>query len=351
MPKLLREYKTGEKVDSVCMLTSLTVKETRQQKPYLRLEFGDSSGRVAGVMWEGFDQEVTETPQGTILRIEGKMEEWEGRAQVSVKRINLPPPGSYDPAALLPSSERDTGKMLAELDSIIETVGSRPLHGLLCSIFGDSRFRGQFAKAPAAKRWHQPYVGGLLEHTLNVHSHAVALARRYPGVETDLVTAGALVHDIGKTAEYSLETFFETSTRGRLLGHLVIGVEILGDWIRSTNEFPEKVGWHLKHIILSHHGRLEFGSPVLPRTLEALIVHFADDLDAKMSGVMRIMEREREEPKEWTSYVKLMEREFFKGTVLKADPDEGAKGTKETGEAGKGNSRQEKSQEQLGFLD
>ncbi|HUU27860.1 MAG TPA: HD domain-containing protein [archaeon] len=316
MNKLLREYQIGDPVDSVCMLTSLTIKQTRQQKPFLKLEFGDSSGRVAGVMWEGFDEEVTRIAPGEILRIQGKMEEWEGQAQVSVKSLARPAPGEYDPAQLLPASEKDVESMLAELDDIILSVSYSPLRHLLSSIFGDSDFREAFAKAPAAKRWHQPYLGGLLEHTLNVYSHAVALAGRYPQVESDLVKAGALVHDIGKTVEYQWENFFETSTQGRLLGHLVIGVEILGSWIGRQKNFPEEAGWHLKHIILSHHGHFEFGSPVLPRTLEALIVHFADDLDAKMSGVLRIYEREQEDPGLWTSYIKLMEREFYKGPVF-----------------------------------
>ena len=142
------------------------------------------------------------------------------------------------------------------------------------------------------------------------------MAGRYPQIELDIITAGSLVHDIGKTVEYSVEEFFATSTKGRLIGHLVIGVEILDSWIRQVKGFPEEVGWQLKHIILSHHGEYQFGSPVLPRTLEALVVHFADNLDAKINGVLRIHQRETEEPGDWTSYVRLMEREFFKSKLL-----------------------------------
>ena len=315
MGKLLREYQNGDLVDSVCILTGLSVKQTRQQKPFLKLEFGDSSGRVAGVMWEGFDEEVTKIPPGEILRIQGKMEEWEGREQVLVKSISLPPSGSYNPADLLPATGHDVEGMLAELDRIINSIVFPPLRSLLSAMFSDSEFRQSFAKAPAAKRWHQPYLGGLLEHTLTVYAHAVSLASRYPRVELELVKAGALVHDIGKTIEYRWENFFETSTQGRLLGHLVIGVEILDRWIKCQKDFPEELGWHLKHIILSHHGQYEFGCPVLPRTLEALVVHFADDLDAKISGVQRVIDREMQDSGQWTSYVKLMEREFFKGPV------------------------------------
>ena len=318
MSKLLREYRTGEAVDSVCLLAGLTVKQTRQQKAFLRLELGDAGGRVAAVMWEGFDEELTQTPPGTVLRVTGAMDEYDDQPQVLVKSISRPAPGSYDQTALLPSSSEDSGRMLEKLDEIIRTVSFAPLKKLLGSMFGDKEFRERFSKAPAAKRWHQPYLGGLLEHTLNVQANAIALTARYPEAETDLVTGGALVHDIGKTVEYSWEGWFDTSTQGRLMGHLVIGVELLDGWIRRQEGFPEDLGWHLKHIILSHHGQYEFGSPVLPRTLEALIVHFADDLDAKMNGVLRVYRREQEVPGEWTSYIKLMEREFFKVPVLSA---------------------------------
>lgn len=321
MGKLLREYQTGESMDSICMLLSLNVKQTRDQKPFLRLELGDTSGRVAAVMWEGFDEEVTKTPVGTVLRIKGTMDEYDERPQVRVSSISIQADGSHDATLLLPATEKDVGSMLDELGRIIGDISYSPLHKLLDVMFGDKDFAQRFAKAPAAKRWHQPYLGGLLEHTLNVHSHAVEMARCYPETDHDLVSGGALIHDIGKTVEYSLEKFFDTSTRGKLIGHLVIGVEILNDYISRLNslpgeKFPEEVSWHLKHIILSHHGHYEFGSPVVPRTLEALIIHYADDLDAKMSGVLRIYKREQETPGEWTSYVKLMEREFFKPPVL-----------------------------------
>ena len=316
MSKRLRDHAIGEDVDCICLLTAVQTKKTRKDKTYLRFEFGDAGGRVPGVMWEGFDERVANLPPGEAVRVLGHMDQWEKRPQLVVQSIHLPPPGSYEPRDLLPSSERDPDQMLAELDSIVDSIKFAPLREVLGKLFGDDEFRRGFACAPAAKRWHQPYLGGLLEHTLNVHCHALNMASRYPQVELDIITAGSLVHDIGKTVEYSVEEFFATSTKGRLIGHLVIGVEILDSWIRQVKGFPEEVGWQLKHIILSHHGEYQFGSPVLPRTLEALVVHFADNLDAKINGVLRIHQRETEEPGDWTSYVRLMEREFFKSKLL-----------------------------------
>lgn len=319
MTKYLRDHDNGEAIDAICMLTGLSVKETRQQKPFLQLEFGDAGGRVAGVMWEGFSEEMTRIPVGTVLRVQGRLDVYNDRPQVIVRAIGRPKPGSWDYSQLLPSTSRNVDEMLAELDGIVAKISYKPLRDLLGAMFGDPGLRKAFSTSPAAKRWHQPYLGGLIEHTLNVHAHAVAAARLYPQADQDMVSAGVLLHDIGKTVEYEVENFFETGTRGRLVGHLVIGVEILDEWIRKAEQFPEEVGWHLKHMILSHHGRLEFGSPVLPQTLEAMIVNFADDLDAKMSGVLRVYERNRDDPGDWTEMVRLLERRIFKGRVLPVD--------------------------------
>ncbi|MFC1614615.1 3'-5' exoribonuclease YhaM family protein [Gemmatimonadota bacterium] len=319
MKKLLQDHAVGENVDCVCILTSVQTKKTRKEKSFLRLEFGDAGGRVPGVMWEGFDEQLASLPPGEIVRVLGRMDQWEDRPQLAVQSIHLPPPGSFDPKDLLPRSERNPEQMLGELDRAVESVKYPPLRKLLSNIYCDNELRENFATAPAAKRWHQPYLGGLLEHTLNVYYHAANMAGRYPQVELDMVTAGSLLHDIGKIIEYKVDDFFAFSTKGRLLGHLVIGVEILDSWISKVKNFPEEVGWHLKHIILSHHGQYQFGSPVIPRTLEALIVHFADDLDSKMNGVLRIHQRESEDQGDWTTYIRLMEREFFKSTILPQD--------------------------------
>lgn len=319
MSRLLREYENGEAVDSICLLTSLSVKETRQQKTFLQLELGDSSGRVAAVMWEGFNEEITRIPIGTVLRVQGRMDSYNDRPQVAVRMISRPAPGSWDLRLLLPSTERDVDEMLAELDSIIGGIRNTPLRGLLEAMFSDPDLRQAYSTAPAAKRWHQPWLGGLLEHTLNVHTHAVSACRLYPEADTDIVSAGVLLHDIGKIVEYEVENFFETSSRGRLLGHLVIGVEILNEWLQRAGDFPEETDWRLKHIILSHHGQLEYGSPVLPQTLEAMLVHFADDLDAKMSGVLRVYRRESEEPGDWTEMVRLLDRRFYKSPAASGE--------------------------------
>lgn len=316
MGKRLKEYDPGDSVDSVCVLGSISVRQTRQQKPFLRLEINDSSGRMDAVMWDGFDDELTAIPPGQVINVRGRMEEYGDRPQVVVNSISVPASGSYDPADLMPASGRDPGEMLAELDELIASVGNPMLRKLLETAFGDNGFRGRFSQAPAAKRWHQPWLGGLLEHTLNVVSHARLIAGRYPEVEDDLVLAGALLHDIGKTAEYTWDGYMDYSTEGKLVGHLVIGVEMLTSWVSGIEDFPTQLGWHLKHIILSHHGALEYGSPVPPRTLEALVVHFADNIDSKVGGLLKVRNNQLDSPGDWTEYIRLMETQFFKSQVI-----------------------------------
>ena len=316
MSKDLRQYQAGENVDKACILTANQTRETKSGKPYLQLELGDSSGRVAAVMWDGFDENAMSLQAGEIVHVNGRMDTYRDKIQLVVQRLIRLDPSKCNPRELLPSSERDPAEMLSELDRHVELIADPGIRTLMENIFGDTEIRQSFTNAPAAKRWHQPYIGGLIEHTLNVLNNAVSLAGRYPEVSLDIVRAGTLVHDLGKIVEYNVDTFFDTSTEGRLLGHLVIGCEIVERFSAGVGNLPKEVVWHIKHIVLSHHGSLEFGSPVVPRTLEALIVHFADDLDAKMNGVMRIMKRESDDPGEWTSYIRLMEREFFKGSIL-----------------------------------
>lgn len=323
MTKTLRQYEPGETVDAVCVLAGLTVRQTKKQKPFLRLELNDSGGRIDAVMWDGFDEELTHTPLGQVICVRGRMEAYGERPQVVVNSISVPPAGSYDPSALMPSSERDPAEMQAELEEIIAALKHPLLRNLLEIAFvQDLDFRQKFSQAPAAKRWHQAYIGGLLEHTLIVVAHARALAGRYREVQNDLVIAGALLHDIGKVSEYSWDGYLDSSTEGRLVGHLVIGVEMLTMWTAGIEDFPGPLGWQLKHIILSHHGSLEFGSPVPPRTLEALVVHFADNLDSKLSGVLKVRNRQLDAPGEWTEYIRLMETQFFKSSTLDESGDE-----------------------------
>jgi 3'-5' exoribonuclease len=183
---------------------------------------------------------------------------------------------------------------------------------LLESFFADEDFVKKFKLAPAAKAVHHVYLGGLLEHTLSVVQLILLVGPRYKGINQDLLVAGAILHDIGKISEISFDRSFDYTDPGRLLGHITLTVEMIDEKIRAIPEFPQDLSLLLKHIILSHHGEYAFGSPKRPKTLEALLLHQLDDLDAKINGFLAWIEREKDFPSRWTTYHKLFDRFILK---------------------------------------
>jgi len=176
----------------------------------------------------------------------------------------------------------------------------------------DHHFVTQFKKAPAAKNFHHSYLGGLLEHTLSVSQMAVIVSAHYPDLDSDLLLSGAILHDIGKTEELTFEPNIEYSNKGRLLGHIVLGVVMVEEKLKSLKDFPSELALRLKHLILSHHGEFDFGSPKRPKFLEAFALHLIDDMDAKINGLSRLLKDDRQEGS-WTVFNKLFQRYFFKG--------------------------------------
>ncbi|NVM56808.1 MAG: HD domain-containing protein, partial [Desulfobacterales bacterium] len=217
-----------------------------------------------------------------------------------------------DARDFLPATERDVDQMLARLVQISQTVENEHLSRLLVAFFEDKAFVDLFKTAPAAKKMHHAYLGGLLEHTLSIAMLIQAIAGHYKGIDKDLLLTGGILHDIGKVHEFSYETHIDYSDAGRLLNHIVIGVEMLEKKIATLNDFPEELALVLKHMIVSHHGTRDFGSPEPPKTLEAIILNYLDELDAKVTAVRTFMETEDPETT-WTSYHRVLDRFFFKG--------------------------------------
>jgi 3'-5' exoribonuclease len=184
---------------------------------------------------------------------------------------------------------------------------------LLHLFFNDEKIAALFKKAPAAKGFHHVYIGGLLEHTLSVIRLLDQMTNHYQGINRDILITGGILHDIGKIYEYSYDSIFDYSDQGRLIGHIVIGIEMLDAKIAALGDFPERLAMELRHLILSHHGTQEFGSPKRPKTLEALIVHFIDDLDAKVNAFQEFIEESRDDDSAWTPFHKLFERFIYKG--------------------------------------
>jgi 3'-5' exoribonuclease len=202
--------------------------------------------------------------------------------------------------------------MLAELTGLIDDMADPHLRGLLQDFFADPDFTAAFVRAPAAKRFHHAYMAGLLEHTLSVARAAGAVSALYPDLDRDLLLAGAVLHDVGKIKEYGLDLAGDFTDAGRLVGHLVMGVEMVAERVAARPDFPEQTALLLKHLLLSHHGEYELGSPKRPKILEALALNLIDDLDAKMNGLGGFIERHADPETGWTDFNRLMDRYFYR---------------------------------------
>ncbi len=311
----IRELPAGDVVTGFYLLTRLEARTRRNGAPYLVLELQDSTGRIEGQFWEGFEEFQSDVQVGQVVKVQGTIGRWQGVARIQVQRARVATPEEAPEAyAFLPRSERTAEEMEQELHEIIESLTESPLRQLLEDIFKD--IWPQFAEAPGGKLWHHAYIGGLAEHTLSVARLCNLLADHYTSLNRELLIGGALLHDIGKVAELETHIGIDYSVEGRLLGHIAIGAFFVEERIKRMEGFPEEIRRQLLHLILSHQGSGEMGSPIKPMTFEALTLHYADDLDSKLNALSRIRARTPED-QPFSDYVKLMERFFYFGTEEK----------------------------------
>lgn len=314
--KLIKDFKAGDKITTffvVCKKELRTKKGTGQA--YLLLELGDSSGRINGTLWENIDRMTEEIKVGDPIKVQGTVVNYGEELVFNIERIRKTrEDDGVKRADFLPRSEKDLDELLNRLRNRISQLKNPFLRRLLNLFFTDEDFLRRFISAPAGKLWHHNRVGGLLEHTLSVMDICDYVGRQYELVNHELLLAGAILHDIGKVIEYdSSSGFIEYSDEGRLLGHIAIGQRMVDEKISLIQGFPPELRKRLIHLILSHHGELEQGSPVVPMTLEAIVLYYADQLDSKADVFTRIIKGEREPGKRWSKYVKLIDRFVYLG--------------------------------------
>ncbi len=297
-------------------------------KPYLTLKLMDRSGEVEGRVWDRVEEFSAGFEKDDFVLVKGKASVYLGKMQLVVQELVRVSDEKVDIGDYLPVAERKPEEMVADLRSRVDSLRDPYLKGLMKAFVEDGEFLADYQTAPAAKTMHHVYLGGLLEHSLAVADLAEGICRRYPGLNRDLLVTGALLHDVGKVAELSYERAFDYTDEGKLLGHIVMGVELVEEKIRQVPGFPPLTRTLLKHLLLSHHGQYEFGSPKRPKTLEAVILNFLDDLDSKINGVRRHLDREVGREGSWTSYHRLYDRYFFRepqgGEPLEQDAPKGA---------------------------
>jgi 3'-5' exoribonuclease len=302
----------GQPVEDIFMVKEMNRAETRTGKPYLIMTLMDRSGELAGRLWENADSLMAMCEPGNLLQITAQAQEYRGNLQLKIDAVRQVDKDAVDFSFFIQSSTKNVADMAREVHSLATSVKNPFCRKLLLEFFDDNAFFKEFQKAPAAKNMHHAYLGGLLEHTLAVSQLAEMLSGFYPALDRDLLLAGALLHDIGKTKEFSFDTYpFDYTDKGRLMGHLVLGAEMIQERVNSLPEFPEDLSTRLQHLVLSHHGRYEFGSPCLPMVSEAFVLNFLDDLDAKLNFMGRLEEQSLEPGYQWTDFQRTLERFLF----------------------------------------
>lgn len=308
-----RDIKTGDKVNEIFLAAEKNLAYSQKGAPYLNLRLRDKSGDVDGKIWENALAWEKAFKKGDLIRIQARALSFKNTIQLSIIELAKVEDGEVELADYFPVARGDRGQMYADLLGYVEQVKTPCLAALLQSFFEDETLASLFKRAPAAKGFHHVYIGGLLEHTLSVVRLLDLAAGHYQGIDRDLLITGGILHDIGKVYEFSYERIVEYSDPGRLIGHIVMGVEMVDRQIAAIPDFPEQIAMELRHLILSHHGVLEYGSPKRPKTLEALIVHFMDDLDAKVNAFQETIRDARDEESNWTPYHRLFDRFIYKG--------------------------------------
>lgn len=302
----------GQQVKDLFLIREVGRAETRAGKPYLTLKVMDKTGEIAGRVWDDADRWLEQCAVGRVVSLSAQAQSYKNILQLKINSLQAVSEDEVDMALFVPSTSDDIEEMTKELLKFARSVDDEFLRKLLLKLFQDKNFLPLFQKAPAAKFMHHAYLGGLLEHTLHVTRLADQVAALYPSVDRSLLLAGAMLHDVGKVKEFSFASHpFDYSDQGRLMGHMVIGVEMVQARISKIKNFPAETGVRLKHLILSHHGRYEFGAPSLPMLHEAFILNFIDDMDAKINYMERLSSQVKEEGYQWSEYQRNLERFLF----------------------------------------
>src|SRR5437899_3658287 len=284
------------------VVVSKQVKPKKTGEPYLALTLGDRSGHVEAKMWDNVEDAIDVFDQDDFIKIKGLLNKYKNRFQITIHKVRLLGDSEVDFADYLPKTTKDIGELWKTLTGFVATFQNQHLRALIELFMADPEIAERYRNAPAAKTLHHAYIGGLLDHVVSLFRSCDLISRNYPQVNRDLLLTGAFLHDIGKIQELTYNRAFSYSTRGQLLGHMIIELEMLQAKLAQLPGFPEELKILLEHMIISHHGQYDFGSPKLPMFPEALMLHYLDDLDSKMEAMRAMFERESGSDNPWTSY-------------------------------------------------
>lgn len=289
-------------ITSSFVVVAKQVKPKKTGEPYLALTLGDRTGQIEAKMWDNVADAIDAFDQDDYIKTKGLINRYKNRFQLTIHKLRRLQDGEVDFADYLPKTTKNIDELWQTLADFVATFHNPHLKALLQAFLSDPAIAEAFRNAPAAKTLHHAYIGGLLDHVVSLFRSCDLLSRNYPQVDRDLLLTGVFLHDIGKIHELAYTRSFSYTTRGQLLGHMIIEIEMLHAKVAQVSGFPEELKTLLEHLIISHHGQYEFGSPKLPMFPEALMLHYLDDLDSKMESMRAHFEREADLESPWTSY-------------------------------------------------
>jgi len=289
-------------ITSNFVVVAKQIKPKKTGEPYLALTLGDRSGQLEAKMWDNVEDVLDAFEQEDFLKVKGLVNRYKQRFQLTIHKLRKLGESEIDFADYLPKTTKDVDQLWQTLAGYVATFQNPHLKELLQAFMADPAIAAAYRNAPAAKTLHHAYIGGLLDHVVSLCRSAELMCQNYPHINRDLLLTGVFLHDIGKIHELTYNRSFSYTTTGQLLGHMIIELEMLQAKLAVLPGFPDELKMLLEHMIISHHGQYEFGSPKLPMFPEALMLHYLDDLDSKMEAMRAHFEREAALDSPWTSY-------------------------------------------------
>jgi len=306
----IESLNAGDYVDDIFVLSESFIAQKKDGSNYLNITVSDKTGKIKGVMWDNIEQITDKSSSSDFVHLQGTVSEYKGTCQLIIKKMDPYLADLVDLSDFLPQTSRNIDNMLERLKEITSSMEKNCYKKLFDEFWNDKNFVQKFKTAPAAKTLHHAYIGGLIEHSLSIAILSDKIAGHYGGIDRDLLLAGGILHDVGKIKEFEYIWKIEYSDEGRLLNHIVIGLQMVEDKIRKIKDFPEKQAMLLKHMIISHHGHREFGSPEPPKIVEAVLLNYIDEIDSKINGIRDFIASENTNSN-WTSYHRAFGRYFY----------------------------------------
>lgn len=308
----IKTHQIGKQFTGFCVVRKKEIRQKSNGEPYLHLELGDGSGRLVAKIWDEVQKNNHIIEVGKIVKIKAVVHQFQDRKELKIIKLRRSKPeDEIDLTQLLPKSDKDIAKLRNSFEGHVKSIENPYLQKLLSNIFSEEKFAKQFFSAPAGKLWHHNYLYGMLEHVVAMMDIADTINHHYPLLDGDLLKCGIILHDVGKMKSYDAKGYFDFTDEGRLLGHITIGFDFVKRKIDEMKDFPKELRNQVLHMMLSHQGRKEDGSPVLPMTIEGIVLHYINELDSKANALSRIIEKDILPDSKWSKYIPLLDRFIY----------------------------------------